>query len=249
MMSQGYTRFCPVAMACEVLEPRWTLLILCEMWSGSSRFSEIQRGVPGMSPSLLTRRLREMEERGLVMRTDAGTGGARRYLTTPMADELEPMVQALGAWAHRNLDPEPGLAYLDARVLMWNIRRKIDVSALPRRRSVVQFILREDGKPDFVAWLLIRPNAETDLCMVDPKDAVDLFITADLRALTAAWMGHSSFSAEIAAERIQLLGDGEMAARLSKWLVRSSFAQEIPGRPGAPAMDAKRRSAPGYARG
>jgi DNA-binding HxlR family transcriptional regulator len=62
--SNGYTRFCPVAVACEMLEPRWTMLILCEMWSGSTRFSEIQRGVPGMSPSLLSKRLREMTEQG-----------------------------------------------------------------------------------------------------------------------------------------------------------------------------------------
>lgn len=222
----GYTQFCPVAMACEMLEPRWTMLILCEMWSGSSRFSEIQRGVPGMSPSLLTKRLREMQAKGLIERfADEGTGGVR-YATTALADELEPVIHALGSWAHRNIDPQPGLECLDARVLLWNIRRKIDVSALPRKRSVVQFILKERDQPDFLAWLIIRPNAETDLCMVDPKDEVDLFITAELKALTAAWMGHSTFASEIAAERIHLIGDSLMASTLSKWLIRSSYAIE-----------------------
>ncbi len=228
MSSQGYgyTQFCPIAMACEMLEPRWTMLILCEMWSGSTRFSEIQRGVPGMSPSLLTKRLREMQDKGLIERfAGSGKGGAR-YATTAMADELEPLVYALGSWAHRNIDPLPGLECLDARVLLWNIRRKIDVSALPRKRSVVQFILRERDEPDFLAWLIIRPNAETDLCMVDPKDEVDLFITADLKALTAAWMGHSTFANEIEADRIQLIGDALIASSLSRWLIRSSYAIE-----------------------
>jgi hypothetical protein len=141
-----------------------------------------------------------------------------------MADELEPVVNALGSWAHRHIDPEPGLECLDARVLLWNIRRKIDVSALPRRRSVVEFILKARDQADFHAWLIIRPNAETDLCMVDPKDEVDLFITADLKALTAAWMGHTTFASEIEANRVQLIGDALMASNLSKWLIRSSFA-------------------------
>ena len=226
MPTYGYTQFCPVAMACEMLEPRWTMLILCEMWSGSARFSEIQRGVPGMSSSLLTKRLREMEQKGLIERFETGGTSGTRYATTPVADELEPVIHALGSWAHRNIDPEPGLNCSDARVLMWNIRRKIDVSALPRRRSVVQFILREQGQPDFLAWLIIRPNAETDLCMVDPKDDVDLYLTADLKALTSAWMGHTTFSAELKAERIQMIGDALLASKLSKWLIRSNYAIE-----------------------
>ncbi|WP_084863600.1 winged helix-turn-helix transcriptional regulator [Salibaculum halophilum] len=207
-----------------MLEPRWTMLILCEMWSGSTRFSEIQRGVPGMSPSLLSKRLREMTDKGLIKRFDATDKGGARYATTAMADELEPVVNALGSWAHRHIDPEPGLECLDARVLLWNVRRKIDVSALPRLRSVVEFILKARDQADFHAWLIIRPNAENDLCMVDPKDEVDLFITADLKALTAAWMGHTTFASEIEADRIQLIGDALMASNLSKWLIRSSFA-------------------------
>lgn len=226
MTAYGYTQFCPVAMACELLEPRWTMLILCEMWSGSTRFSEIQRGVPGMSPSLLSKRLREMEEKGLIRRFETATRQGAHYATTPMADELEPVVHALGSWAHRNLDPEPGLECLDAKVLLWNIRRKIDVSALPRKRSVVQFILRERDKPDFTAWLIIRPNAETDLCLIDPKDDVDLYVVAELRALTSAWLGHSVFAAEIEEGRIQLIGDALMASKFSRWLIRSSFAIE-----------------------
>ena len=74
MPGSNYPRFCPVAMAASLLEPRWTMLLLCEMWSGSTRFNEIQRGVPGMSPGLLSKRLKEMEASGLVTRRNGGPG-------------------------------------------------------------------------------------------------------------------------------------------------------------------------------
>ncbi|WP_306117604.1 MULTISPECIES: helix-turn-helix domain-containing protein [unclassified Roseitalea] len=224
MTTSGYTRFCPVAMACEMLEPRWTMLILCEMWSGSTRFSEIHRGVPGMSPSLLSRRLRQMQDRGLVERFEATANGQIAYRTTQLADELEPIVNALGHWAHRHLDPAIGTDRLDAKVLMWNIRRKIDLRALPRRRCVIEFVIDEPNDVTGRYWLIIRPNADVDLCMVDPRHDVDLFILAQLKALAAAWMGYSHFATEIAAERIRLVGDQTLARTLSRWLIRSSFA-------------------------
>ncbi len=224
MSSPGYALFCPVSMACLLLEPRWTMLILCEMYSGSERFSDIQRGVPGMSPSLLSRRLKEMQQSGLIERVPGSRGGQASYITTPMADELRPIIGALGDWAHRNLDPEPGYQALDARVLMWNLRRKVNYAALPNRRAVVKFTLTEAEKPDYEAWLVLRPGHGTDLCMIDPKDEVDLFVQADLRAFTEAFMGHSTFAREIDAGRIELIGDAAMARSLSKWLIRSRFS-------------------------
>jgi DNA-binding HxlR family transcriptional regulator len=224
MKNPGYALFCPVSMACLLLEPRWTMLILCEMFGGSERFSDIQRGVPGMSPSLLSRRLKEMQENGLIERVPGARGGQARYVPTPLAEDLAPILEQLGDWAHRNLDPEPGLQALDPRVLMWNLRRKVNYAALPPRRSVVKFTMTEPGKPDFEAWLLMRPGQGTDLCMIDPKDEVDLFVQADLRSFTAAFMGHSTFAAEIDAGRIELIGDAGMARSLSKWLIRSTFS-------------------------
>lgn len=221
--SRTYQQFCPLAMACEMLEPRWILLVLSEMWSGSCRFSEIQRGVPGMSPSLLSRRLKEMEEKGLVTRF-ATADGPIRYGTTAMADELQPVVHALGAWAHRRIDPALQLECLDDHLLMWNIRRKIRVGALPRRKLVVEFILKEHGRADRSYWLIVRPDGETDLRVIDPRYDVDLYVSSDLRALTSAFMGHSSFAEEIAREAIVMVGDGAIGRSLPLWLQRSSFA-------------------------
>lgn len=224
MSNQSYNLFCPTAMAAELLEPRWTMLILCEMGSGSTQFADIHRGVPGMSPSLLARRLREMEASGLIARAAVPGTQKFRYWLTPVARELLPILNDLGAWAHRNLDARVALDRLDDRTLMWNVRRKIIRAALPQRRTVVEFMLeREDGSMAKY-WLIMRPGEETDLCSIDPKFDVDLYIVAALRDFTAAWMGHSRFETEIDAGRIRLIGDAALARGLTRWMVRSCFA-------------------------
>lgn len=226
MANDGYNQFCPVAKACEVLEPRWTLLLLCEMWSGSTRFNEIRRGVPGISPTLMSKRLKEMEERGLIARTENKSTGDINYKTTAIADELEPIVHALGEWAHRNVDAEVTLENLDARLLMWNMRRKVDPAALPRsRRSVIEFTYPELSKDERSYWLIAKPGMPVDLCSVDPGHDVDLFVSADLKAMTSAWIGLSSLNAEILRGKISLLGDVSIAASIENWLVRSSYAR------------------------
>jgi DNA-binding HxlR family transcriptional regulator len=225
MRSEGYNQFCPIAKACELIEPRWTLLLLSEMWSGSTHFNEIKRGVPGMSPTLMSRRLKQMEENGLVNRSlNRGTGEIT-YTTTQTADELAPIVRELGLWANRNVDSDVTLEHLDARLLMWNMRRKIDQTALPQtRRSVIEFSYPELPREERDYWLVNKPGAAVDLCLVDPGYDVDLYIEADLKAMTAAWMGMSCLKTEIARGSIALTGDRELATHIEAWMVRSSFA-------------------------
>jgi DNA-binding HxlR family transcriptional regulator len=224
MSSDCYDSFCPVAKACDIIEPRWTLLILCELSHGATRFNEIRRGVPGISPTLLSKRLKEMEHHGLVRRviSDAGEPG---YTTTPMADELKPVVQALGKWAHRNIDKEVSLNKLDARLLMWNMRQKIDTNAFPRgTTTVIQFTYPELIESERHYWLVARPGQPVDLCLLDPGHDVDLLIRADLKAMTSAWMGWSTLRSEIDANSLVLIGDRKLIATLGTWMVRSSYA-------------------------
>lgn len=224
MSDSGYPRFCPVAMAASLLEPRWTMLVLCEMWAGSNRFSDIQRGVPGMSPGLLSKRLKEMEANGLVIRRGQVQSWHTEYCTTLLADELQPLIRALGEWAHRNIDCEVSLQYIDARMLMWSIRGKIDLLQLPRRKCVIQFILKDPPKEHLNYWILAKAGEETDLCYTDPRFEVDLYVVCELPALASAWMGHSNFEKEIESGRIALTGHDVLARTLTKWLKRSSFA-------------------------
>lgn len=225
MAETAYPLFCPVAMAAEMIEPRWTMLVLCELWSGSTRFNQIQRGVPGMSPGLLAKRLRDLETKGLVVKIGGRTKDYSEYFTTPLADELEPVVRKLGEWAHRNINSEVSLEHLDARMLMWNIRRKINRLELPQHSCVIQFTLNDPPNAPVNYWLVFKPGIEPDLCYSDQGFNVDLFIVSPLRALTSAWMGHSSFASEISAGTITLIGHEKMARNLTKWLITSSYAQ------------------------
>lgn len=222
-------KICPVAMAARLLEPRWTMLVLCEMWAGSTRFNAIQRGVPGMSPELLSKRLKEMEFNGLVTRRKNDSTGHAEYLTTSLADDVETLIRGLGAWAHSNIDCTVSLQDLDARLLMSKIRGKINLLELPKRKCVIQFILNDPPNDTKNYWLVATPGEEIDLCFTDPRFDVDLFVVCELRALTSAWMGHSTFKQEIRREKITLMDHDKMASTLTSWLVRSSFA-DLPNR-------------------
>jgi DNA-binding HxlR family transcriptional regulator len=225
MTNECYVTFCPIAKACEILEPRWTLLILCELWNGSTHFNDIRRGVPAISPTLLSKRLRELERHGLVTRKPDKASGGMTYHVTSIARELEPIIEKLGDWAHRNVDTEVKLERLDARVLMWNMRRKVNTAVLPRtRRCVIQFIYPAlpQGQRDY--WIVSRPGFPIDMCMIDPGHDVDLYVTADLKAMTSAWMGYSSLQSQIDKGHITLTGNVALINSIGNWMVRSRYA-------------------------
>ncbi|MEE9454232.1 MAG: hypothetical protein V3V13_07615 [Paracoccaceae bacterium] len=119
------------------------------------------------------------------------------------------------------------LQYLDASVLMWNIRRNINRLELPAHTSVIQFIMNDPPKDKVNYWLVTKPGMETDLCFTDPGLNVDLFLVCELRALTSAWMGHTRFEQEIAADNITLSGHAGMAKNLTKWLVGRAYSRVI----------------------
>ena len=141
MSDHRYGLFCPLAMACEMIEPRWTMMILGEMWGGATRFNEIRRGIPGISPTLLSKRLKEMEARGLIERIEDAAKGTVDYLRTPKAIELESILDGLALWAYRHIEADVALDDLNVDYLMWNIRGKVDASVFPKRRTVIVFIL------------------------------------------------------------------------------------------------------------
>ena len=213
-----YGQFCPVAMAAELLATRWTLVVLGEMLSGSARFNEIRRGVPRMSSALLAKRLRDLEQAGVVLHRDG------IYKLTASGRDLGPIIRGLGSWALRWVDTDCSLANLDARLLMWNMRRNLRPDPLPARRVVVEFHYPELPGAQANYWLIVAPGQPVDLCSIDPGYDIDLLVTADLRAMTAAWMGMSNFEAERGAKRIRLDGDAALAASFNRWIGRSGLA-------------------------
>jgi DNA-binding HxlR family transcriptional regulator len=227
-MTQGsYKQFCPVAMAAEILCTRWTVVLLRELVAGSTRFNDLRRGVPRMSPALLSQRLKELESAGVICRTPSPTEpGIFEYQLTAAGRELEPLVQAFGIWGQRWIDSELSLQHLDATLLMWDMRRNLDPDPMPKRRSVIQF--QYPGLPAGQRswWLVVDPNGGVDLCSIDPGFDVDLYVSTDLRTMTAIWMGLDTVRAALRAERMMLTGDRQLAANIETWLGLSPFAKE-----------------------
>jgi DNA-binding HxlR family transcriptional regulator len=227
-MTQGsYQQFCPVAMAAEILCTRWTVVVLRELVAGSTRFNDLRRGVPRMSPALLSQRLKDLETAGVLCRVASEKdAGVLEYHLTESGRELEPLVSAFGVWGQRWIETEPSLRHLDVSLLMWDMRRGLVTEPMPRRRTVIQFRYPELSAVQRTWWLIVDPDAPVDLCSIDPGFDVDLFVASDLRTMTAIWMGMDSVRSAAANGRVMLTGDRKLAADMQAWLGLSPFAKE-----------------------
>jgi DNA-binding HxlR family transcriptional regulator len=221
----GYGQFCPVAMASEIVCSRWTPLILRELLCGSTRFNDLRRGVPRMSPTLLSKRLKELERAGVIETRASGQPGIVEYHLTQAGQELRSIVMSLGIWGQRWVETQLSLKNLDPSLLMWDMRRSLDLTPLPPRRSTIQFHYPELPAARQYFWLVIDKRV-VDLCPVDPGYEVDLFVECSLRTMTTIWMGLTSVQAELDAGRLELSGDKTLARSMQQWLGLSPFAKE-----------------------
>ena len=220
MPSRPYGIICPISKACEYLEPRWTVQILAEMWAGSSRFNEIRRGVGNISPTLLSRRLKEMETIGLVERVDDRATGNVDYFRTEMAIALEPALEALSRWAQRNIEAEIAVRGPNISALMWSARRYVRVDELPQRRVVVQFRFADAQREPDRYWLVAKPGADVDLCTSDPRTDVDLYVETTAAAMAAIMLGRSTTGRETLKGQLFLSGDPRMVRSIERWFPR-----------------------------
>ena len=228
MIQPGYKQFCPVAMASEILCARWTMVLLRELVAGSTRFNDLRRGVPRMSPTLLSQRLKELEQAGVVERRAHNPGKGRpekgvfEYHLTESGRELRAVVEAVGFWGQKWIHTKQSLKNLDPSLLMWDMRRNLNPKPLPDRRTVIQFLYPELPASKRSWWLVVEPQGEVDLCWTDQGFEVDLYVSTDLRTMTAIWMGLTTVEKE--SERITLTGARELARSMQTWLGRSPFA-------------------------
>jgi DNA-binding HxlR family transcriptional regulator len=221
----SYGQFCPVAMAAEVICSRWTALVVRELLCGTTRFNDLRRGVPLMSPTLLSKRLKELEEAGVIATTPTGQPGIVEYRLTEAGEELRPVVMSLGIWGQRWIESSLSLKNLDPSLLMWDMRRWLDPTPLPPRRCTIQFEFPEvkSGKQ---AWWLVVDERMVDLCSTDPGFEVDLYVRGSLRSMTAVWMGMTTIQKEIATGQVELTGDKAIGKSMQQWLGLSPFAKE-----------------------
>jgi DNA-binding HxlR family transcriptional regulator len=226
MTTGSYQQFCPVAMAAEILCTRWTIILLREMFAGSTRFNELRRGVPCMSPALLSRRLKELGSAGIVSRARSVDRGVFEYRLTESGRELGPLVEGFGIWGQRRIQSKLSLQHLDVDLLMWDMRRSLNTTPMPARRSVVEFVYPQLPATKRRWWLIVDPESGTDLCKIDPGFDVDLYVSVDLRTMTAIWMGLDTVRAAIAHQRMILTGSRQLATSMQTWLGLSPFAKE-----------------------
>ena len=224
----SYGQFCPLAMATEILCARWTPLVLREMFAGSTRFNDLRRGLPRMSPTLLSKRLKELAAAGVISIRPAHQAGAVEYRLTRAGEELRDTIMSLGVWGQRWVESSLSLKNLDPSLLMWDMRRNLVPGALPaHKRYTIKFDYPEIGGRQGSWWLVIDKGS-VDLCAIDPGYDVDLYVTSKLRSMTAVWMGHSTLKAEVNAGNIELTGDKALARSMHEWLGLSPFAKEKP---------------------
>ncbi|WP_435104620.1 winged helix-turn-helix transcriptional regulator [Arhodomonas sp. AD133] len=222
---KGYGQFCPVAKAAEILSERWTLLIIRELLSGSHRFNDIRRGIPLISTSLLTQRLKSLEEQGVVERRHAARGLAWEYHLTRAGEELAPMVEMAGRWGQRWVRSHLLEEDLDVGLLMWDMRRRIQVHALPWTPVCIHFRY-PDVRPAHRDWWLLVEDTEVDLCPKDPGHEPDLDVVSDLRTMSAIWIGSLSLQAAVDRGRVTLYGPLRLRRSMHHWLGLSVFADE-----------------------
>lgn len=219
-MGASYHQFCPVAKAMELLDERWTMLVLRELMSGSQRFNEIRRGVPRMSPTLLSKRLNHLVTAGVVNRT--AVGSEVQYTLTTAGKELAPIIEALGAWGVRWVG-EIGDADLDPTLLLWDIRRNVNHDVLPPGRSVVRFAF-PDVPVGLRDWWLVLTRDEADVCDEDPGHPVTVTVTSSLRLMTAVWRGDTSWAAALRSGQMRVEGPTAVRRSLPGWFRLSMFA-------------------------
>lgn len=212
-------------MAAEIVCSRWTALVVRELLCGSTRFNDLRRGVPRMSPTLLSKRLKELEEAGVIVARTAGQAGAAEYRLTEAGEQLRGIIMSLGVWGQRWVESSLSLKNLDPSLLMWDMRRNLAPQLMPGRKYTVKFDYPELSTGRKSWWLVIEGN-DVDLCSVDPGHDVDIYVRSSLRSMTAVWMGISTLKAEIESGDIELTGDKMLARSMHQWLGLSPFAKE-----------------------
>ncbi len=218
----SYGQFCPLAQASQLLCERWTLIIVRELIAGSTRFNQLKKGAPLMSPTLLSTRLKQLAEAGVI--EIIGSKGNYTYNLTPAGLELRPIVELLGAWGHRWARSNLNNGDLDAGLLMWDMRRTVDPAVFPSHRIVVQFEY-PDAPKGARNWWLVTENGEIDLCLNDPGYEVDVVIRCSLKTMTEIWICQQQFSDAVRKGEIKVIGNSKLTNKLQDWLRSSPLSK------------------------
>lgn len=205
---KGYGQFCPLALASEIVGERWTPLVLRELILGSTRFNDIHRGVPRMSPALLSRRLKTLESAGIVERRRSGTRIG--YVLTEAGEAIAPTIQSLAIWSKEWLPATLSADRADPDLVMWDMHRRMNLDRMPKPRTVIQFAFTDQPQVKRLRWIV---------------GEVDLFVETDSRTVTHVWYGDIPLAHAIADGAIELHGPRRLCEAFPSWLQLNMLAQ------------------------
>ncbi len=221
-MARGYGQYCPLALAAEMLCERWTILVISRVIDGCTQFNQIHRGVPRISPSLLSKRLDQLVRSGLIVKRRSSRSAPASYALTPAGAALEPIVEQFAVWG-QHWARDMKIDDLDPAFLLWSMHQRLNTAAMPAGRTVIEFEF--DGAPtDCRRFWLVNEAGAIDMCLKHPGYEVDIRVASDLRVFVEAWRGFRDLKAEIRARRIKLSGPPALVRQFPDWLSLSSLA-------------------------
>jgi DNA-binding HxlR family transcriptional regulator len=224
-----YGQFCPVAKATEVIGGTWTLLILRELVRGTYRFSDFQRAISRISPTVLTSRLKHLEDKGIIVRKRLSGRRGHEYRLTPAGKELQPVIEEIATWGMRWARGQMTDEELDVEFLMFSFQRLIQTRALPDGETVLCFLFKDLDK--FKTWWLVIDGNDVDLCTVDQGKDVDLYFATNVRTMVEIWAGDLSLDAAMRDEHIHVTGSRHLIKGMKDWF---GFAPHADVRPAEP---------------
>lgn len=233
---KSYGQFCPIAKAAEVFCERWTALILRDMAAGATRFSQLKRGIPLVSPTLLSRRLRQLEAEGVIERRKSESGGSWTYHLTPAGDEFVPVVMALGTWGQRWTRRQLERHEIDLDLLIWGLENSVRADAFGKKRALVEIQFVDQPKHKR-RWWFLNEDGRCELCVHEPGFEVDLYIFAGLPDLIYVYRGDLSLREAIDSGRIEAHGSPRAVKALPRWLGLMPLADVKSRRPDAPRTE------------
>ncbi|HEY3723812.1 MAG TPA: helix-turn-helix domain-containing protein [Acidimicrobiia bacterium] len=193
---KGYGQYCPISRSAELLGDRWTLHIVRDLLTGTTRFNELIRGNPGLSRALLSRRLDQLERVGIVAHDPDGT-----YELTPAGQDLEPIVFGLATWGARWAFGEPEADELEPDLLLWWLHRRVDADRLPDPRYIIYVNFVDHPKR---YWIVVEDEAS--VCLTDPGFDVDLTLRSDRSTLYSTYLGRRTLTEAFRAGEVDLIG-------------------------------------------
>jgi DNA-binding HxlR family transcriptional regulator len=211
-----YGQFCPVAKAADIISERWTVLVLRELLLGTTRYNDLQRGLSRISPTLLSKRLRTLEEKGLVVRKRPPGLKSHEYFLTACGRELAPLIEHLAVWGMRWARGQLGDHELDVEFLMRDLQRRLQSDRLPDGETVLCFTFNELDQ--FKSWWMVVRGEEVDLCTENPGKDVDLYINTEVRTLVEVWRGDLDMKKALRNKLIRTHGNNHLARTMPDWL-------------------------------